>query len=222
VVDERGDVGGHERLALADPHHQRRRATRGHDLVGTLRMGEHQRERALEPGEHRADGDGETARAATLPPGVVEGPGDEVGADLGVGVARELHPVGLELGAQRSEVLDDPVVHHGHPAGGVAVRMRVAVGGRAVRRPAGVAHADVGVVARGSVLGGVVGEDRNEVVQRPCRAVHLERLGAVGVHDRHPRRVVPPVLEAAQTADEDVPGRAPTDVSHDSAHDARG
>ena len=47
--------------------------------------------------------------------------------------------IGLELGPQRAIVLDDAVVHHGDPAR--LVRMRVALGRRAVRRPAGMADA---------------------------------------------------------------------------------
>src|SRR6185312_6056563 len=56
-----------------------------------------------------------------------------VDRDLGVGVAGELHPGGLELSTQRGEVLDDAVVDHRDLSGGVPVRVGVAVGG-----PAGV------------------------------------------------------------------------------------
>ena len=50
-------------------------------------------------------------------------------------------PAVFQLVAQRREVLDDAVVDDGDLAGGVAVRVRIAVGGAAVGRPAGVAQA---------------------------------------------------------------------------------
>ena len=62
VVDERGDVGGDEHLALADADHQRRGAPGGDDLVGPVGVGEHQRERALEPRHDGAHGAREPAR----------------------------------------------------------------------------------------------------------------------------------------------------------------
>ncbi len=68
-------------------------------------------------------------------------PGDQVDRDLGVGVAGELDACGLELAAQRGEVLDDAVVDDRDLSGGVAVRVGVAVGGPAMGGPAGVAEA---------------------------------------------------------------------------------
>ena len=65
----------------------------------------------------------------------------QVHRDLGVGVAGEFHALGLQLVAQARVVLDDAVVDDGDLAGGVAVRVRVAVGGAAVGGPAGVAQA---------------------------------------------------------------------------------
>ena len=66
---------------------------------------------------------------------------DEVRDDLGVGLGLELVPLRLQLVLQLEVVLDDAVVHDDDAAGAVAVRMRVLLGGAAVRRPARVADA---------------------------------------------------------------------------------
>ena len=58
--------------------------------------------------------------------------------DFGVGLRLEHIAEGLEPGAQRGVVFDDAVVHHRHAIG--HMRMGVALGGRAVRRPARVGH----------------------------------------------------------------------------------
>src|SRR5262245_15053872 len=63
----------------------------------------------------------------------------QVGDHLGVGLGAELGTLLLELVAQLAEILDDSVVHDCKAVGGV--RMRVALGRLAVRRPAGVADA---------------------------------------------------------------------------------
>ena len=91
--------------------------------------------------------------------GVLEA--QELGGDLGVGVGRELDPGGLELGAQLREILDDAVVDEGDVPVGGEVRVRVAVGGDAVGRPAGVPDAARGGRER------VVGQGRFEVRELP-------------------------------------------------------
>ena len=65
--------------------------------------------------------------------------GDEVGDDLGVGLALELEALLFELFAQLAEVLDDAVVDDRHPVAGV--RMRVGLVRLAVGCPAGMADA---------------------------------------------------------------------------------
>ena len=137
VLDERGDVGGDEVLALPDPDDQRRRPARGDDGVRLVGVRHDQRERAFEPPADGGDAGGEVPLGVAL--GV--GAGDEVRGGLAVGVAGHLDAVGLQLGAQGGEVLDDAVVHDGDALRGVPVRVRVAVDRRAVGRPAGVAHA---------------------------------------------------------------------------------
>ena len=75
--------------------------------------------------------------------------GDELGDDLGVGVAAEDDALGLQLPLEGGVVLDDAVVDDGDGAVAAEVRVGVAVGGRAVRRPARVADA---VAAGGGLL----------------------------------------------------------------------
>ena len=124
VLDERGDVGAEEHLAVADADHQRGRAPGGDDGARLVGVGEHQREVALQPRQHRHHGADEVARGRA----VVVLPGHQVDGDLGVGVAGELDAGGLQLGAQRGEVLDDPVVDDGDLA-----RRRRGAGGRCGR-----------------------------------------------------------------------------------------
>ncbi|MNT21276.1 hypothetical protein D3C72_1566110 [compost metagenome] len=64
----------------------------------------------------------------------------QVGHDLGVGLALEDAALGLQLGLQLGEVLDDAVVDQADAAG--LVRVGVGGGRGAVGGPAGVADAD--------------------------------------------------------------------------------
>lgn len=59
---------------------------------------------------------------------------------FGVRITGEFDTGRLQLGAQYREVLDDPVMDHRDLAGGILMRVRVAIGGGAVRGPAGVSH----------------------------------------------------------------------------------
>ena len=143
---------------------------------------------------------------------VVVLPRHQVHRDLGVGVAGELDADGLQLGAQRGEVLDDPVVDDGDLACGVAVRVGVAVGGPAVRGPTGVA--DAGAAHEAGVVG--LGEIGLEVGEPARPAAHGQP--AVAVDQRDAGRVVSAVLHAAQRVDDDAAGGTLPDVADDSAH----
>lgn len=136
VLDERRDVGADEHLPVADAEHQRRRAARRDDRARFVGVGEDQREVPLQPTQHGQHRGREIARGVAV---AVLAP-DQVDGDLGVGVAGELDALGLEFTAQRGVVLDDPVVDDDDLAVGIPVRVRVAVGGSAVRRPSGVAE----------------------------------------------------------------------------------
>ena len=211
MLDERGDIGADEHLAVADAEHQRRRAAGGDDRARLVGVGEHQREVALQPaqhGQHRGD---EVAGGVA----VLVLPGDQVHGDLGVGVAGELHAGGLQLVAQVGEVLDDAVVDDGDLAGGVAVRVGVAVGGPAVGGPAGVAHPG----GARSALPGRFGVQRGFQVGQPAgTAAHRQSAATVDQGDTG--GVVAPVLHSAQRIHHDIAGGTVPDVADDSAHSA--
>ena len=208
VFDERRHVGADEHLAVADAEYQRRGPAGGDDRARFVGVGEHQREVALQPGQHGEDGLREIACGVA----VVVLPGDEVHGDLGVGVAGELHTVGLQLLAQPGVVLDDPVVDDRDLARGVAVRMRVAVGRATVSGPAGVAEA--GAAGEAGRVGLV---QRRLEVGQPTGAA-ADGQPAVAVEQRDARGVVAAVLHPAQRVDHDPAGVPRSDVADDSAH----
>jgi hypothetical protein len=76
---------------------------------------------------------------------------DEVGDDLGIGLALEDAALGGQLGLQLGEVLDDAVVDQAHPSR--PVRVGIGLGGRPVGGPAGVADA-------GQAVEGLLAQDR--------------------------------------------------------------
>jgi hypothetical protein len=78
---KRGDVTAHEHLTAADANDQRSVHTRTHDAIGLVRRDDHQRARSLHAVERAANRAGEIT---------VEGVLDEMGDDLGVGLAEEL------------------------------------------------------------------------------------------------------------------------------------
>ena len=131
---QRNGVGAEIHLAFAVADGERRAFARAdHQIVLTDKQ-EGERESAaqfFERGRHRLD-----RRLAVL-----HLLGDQMGDDLGVGFAAELAAVFGEPLTQLAEVLDDAVVHDGDAVGGM--RMRVALGRPAVRRPARVADADI-------------------------------------------------------------------------------
>jgi hypothetical protein len=175
VLDEGRHVGAQEHLPVADADDQGCRATRRHDGAGMVGAGEDQREMALETRQHRHHGPDEVACRRP----VVVLPGHQVHGGLAVGVAGELDPGGLELGAQGREVLDDAVVDDGDLARRVAMRVGVAVRRAAVGGPAGVAHARAAVQ---HAVGGLI-ESRLQVGQ-PARPP-TDGQSACAVEQRH-------------------------------------
>ena len=113
----------------------------------------------MQPRQHR--GDRVLRRCAAL-----DLARDEMGDDLGVGLALELAALGDQLVAQRLEILDDAVVDQRHRPDDV--RVGVADGRRAVRRPAGVGDADRAVRADAAV------ELAREIVELALGAAPLE------------------------------------------------
>ena len=135
---------------------------------------------------------------------------EQHGGDLGVGLGLEREALGQQLVLQVGEVLDDAVVDECEATLVAEVRVRIAVGGAAVRRPAGVADAGAAVVQRVRL------EFIGEHLQLAGALRGLD--GAVVVDDGHPRRVVATVFEAAQAAHEHVEAVALSDISDDSTH----
>ena len=137
---------------------------------------------------------------------------DQVHRDLGVGIAGELDAGGLQFGAQRGEVLDDPVVDDRDPSGGIEVRVGVAIGRSAVGGPPGVA--ETGGADHAGAVG--LGKRGFQIGQPTGPATHGQPAAAVDKRDTG--RVVTAVFHAAQRVDDDAAGRTLPDVADDSAH----
>ena len=227
VGDERRDIGTQEHLPVADSDDQGRGTPSSHDGAGIVCMGEDQCEMAFKSAHDRQCRTDEIPGGGTL----AVGAGHQMHGDLGVGVAGELHAVGLEFTAESGVVLDDSVVHHGEFTGGVTMRVRVAVGRTAVGGPAGVADpgrptplAGVGLAGVGLVCVGLVcvglGQRGLQVGQAAGPAANREP--ALPVEDGQSGGVITPVLHPAQGIDDDLTGGTVPHVSHDSAHGYQG
>ncbi len=133
---------------------------------------------------------------------------DEVRDDLGIRLRDEDVPLFLKLRLQFEIVLDDAVVDDDDPAGAVAVRVRVLLGGPAVSRPSRVADAVLPLerIHRDHFL---------EPSELARAAPQLDRAVA---HDSHAGRIVSAVLEAPQSVDEDRKDLFLADVADDPAH----
>jgi len=117
-------------------------------------------------------------------------------------------PFALQLVLQLEVVLDDAVVDDDDLAGAIAVRVGVLLRRPAVRRPAGVADAELA----GDRLGADGVLEARELAGAPP---HVNRAVA---HDGHAGRVVTAVLEATQPVDEDGHHGFRADVADDAAH----
>ena len=138
VLDEGGDVGGEEVLALADPDHQRRVPAGGDHRVGLLGVDRDQGEGTLEPAADRSH-----APRSGRRPSRPRRPSSWAATSVSVWETGVIADLG-ELGAEQREVLDDAVVHEGDPAVRRRVRVGVGVGRAAVGGPAGVADGQTG------------------------------------------------------------------------------
>ncbi len=135
----------------------------------------------------------------------------EVGQGLGIGFRGKAVTRALELGAQQVGVLDDAVVHDGKGTRTVGVRMGVALGGRAVRRPAGVADA------------ASAGERRapKEVPQALHTSRELACLHTMAIQHRDADGVVAAVLEPGEALHQHGRRFPRTHIAHDAAHPLR-
>ena len=132
---------------------------------------------------------------------------DQVGDDLGVGLAFEHIALGLQLGAQFVMVLDDAVVHQGDT---ITREMRVGVVDRryTVGGPTGVGDA-------GARLH-IVLRDLHPQLGHPAGAAGAAQLATL-VHG-HAARVVAPVLQPLQALDQDRDDVAVADRCDDATH----
>ena len=198
-------VGGEERLAIAQRHHQRRPCARTHHHVGVVASEHGNRVGAMQALDARAHRGKQVAArgAARVRIGLV----DQVGDHLGVGLRFKAVADGLELVAQRFVVLDDAVVHQGD---GVAREVRVGVDGirLAVRGPARVGDADGAVQVAGLRLRVEVGHARH--------GAHTLEL-AIALHG-NTARVVAAVFQTAQAFDQDGNDIARGNRADDTAH----
>ena len=134
--------------------------------------------------------------------------GEEVGEHLGVGVGAEDDAVILELLSQLEIVFDDTVVDHREVPGSVEMRVGVALRGRTVRRPAGVAD-PAGAGQRFVVeCAGQRGDSARPPADVDSRVIDR----------RDARAVVAAVLEAPQALEEDRDDVERTGERDDAAH----
>ena len=129
---DRKRVGAEVILALAIANGQRRSHARTDDQVGMVAEQDRDGERPSQPRQDRRDRVLRRCAALDLA-------SNEVADDLGIGLALELAALGDQLVAQRLEILDDAVVDQRHRPDDV--RVGVADGRRAMRRPAGMGDA---------------------------------------------------------------------------------
>src|ERR687891_55621 len=200
--EERRRVGGQERLTVAEPHHHRRGHPDAHDRPGLVSRQDHQRVRALEPGDGGPHGVGEIGAVA-------DGVLDQVGHHFGVGLRPKHVPVQLEPLPELVEVLDDAVVDDGDPAVAVEVWVRVLVGRRPVGGPPRVAHTDRPL--RGSVV--------RELLLQGLELPGALHDGEVAVEHSHPGRVVATVFETMEPLEDDGERLVGTHIADDPAHE---
>ncbi len=197
--DHRGDVGGEEVLALAQPDHERAAHARAGHRIGIVQGHHAQRVRAMQIGRGFLRRDEEVFRGAEV---VM----DEVRHHLGVGLRLEHVAQGFQPLALFLMVLDDAVVHHGNAAAG-DVRMCIGLGHSAMGRPARVGNADNAL----EVL-------RENGTLHFGNAAHAAHALNGSIQDGHAGRVVAAILKALEPLREDGHDVTAGDGSDDSAH----
>src|SRR6267142_2694199 len=127
VLEERRDVAGHKKFALAQADHGGRSHARGHDFMRVFRGQEYQRVDAAQFFQRPAD--------CFLQRRILGILFDEVRDDFGVGFGDELMALALQLLFQLQVIFDDAVVNYHNLPGAVAMRVRVFFRGTAMRGP---------------------------------------------------------------------------------------
>ena len=206
----RGDAGKRRYIAcrigsaIGRGKHQRRALARTGDRAGIVGADGRDRPRPLEATRRLAQGLHHVPSG-----GAAQGLLHEVSDDLGVRLAPELVPTGLELLAKRTVVLDDAVVDDGHTAIAARVRVGVSVGGGTVGGPA-----RVGDAAGGAQVPGLALLDQR---RDAASALHAGEAPVLGQH-LNARGVVAAVLERLEPVEEKGDGLGRAGVGNDSAH----
>src|SRR5882762_9768014 len=130
VLEERRDVAGHKKLAIAQADYRGRSHARGHDFVRVFRGHEYQ---GIDPAQFF-----QRPADCLLQRRILGILFDEVRDDLGVGFGDELMALALQLLFQLQVIFDDAVVDYHNLPGAVPMRMGVFFGGTAMSRPARV------------------------------------------------------------------------------------
>ena len=181
VRQNRGDVGGDEELAVAEPDDHRRAVADGDDRLGIVGGDQHQREQALDARQRPAHRRRQPIVASLLL--------DQMRDDFGVGLGEELVARRLQLPLELEVVLDDAVVDDDHAFLAVAMRMRVLFGRPPVGRPARVTDPEF-------ALNRIAREHVAQVLELAGAAANLQLTVA---DERDTRRVVAAIFEAMQT-----------------------
>ena len=206
VPDEGRDVGAEVVGSRPEADHQGAVAPGTHHDPGLVGVDRQQGEGAVQAGDRLEHGGREVVRA-------VVGRRHQMGSNLSVGLGGERNALLEQLGLERVEVLDDPVVDERQPAVGPAeVGVGVVVGGSTVSGPTGMAD------GRRRLRQRLGGDGVLKVDELPRT---LAEGDVVSVDDGHPGGVVAPVLQPGQPLHDDVQGRPVrrlTNVTHDSTH----
>jgi hypothetical protein len=125
---------------------------------------------------------------------------------LGVGFGAELGALVLQLLAQLPKVLNDAIVHNREAVGGM--RMRVALGGAAVRGPAGMPDAD-------HAFERLARKPRFEVAQLALGAPARE---LAPLQRGHSRGVVAAIFEPLEGVDQQGCNRLTSQNAYNAAH----
>src|SRR6185369_11361434 len=186
-------------LAVAIADGQRRSHARADDEVGMVAEQDREGESADQPRQYGRDGVLRGRAALDLAR-------DEVADDLGVGLAFEPAPFGDQLVAQGFEVLDDAVVDECDWADDVGVR--IADGGRTMRRPACMGDA-------GNAMERIFGKLTGEVVELPLGPPTLE-LAVVDGADA--RGIIAAILQPLEAVEQPLRDVGLTDDADNPAH----
>ena len=139
---------------------------------------------------------------------------DQLGDHLAVGLGAEVHVVlACQPFLKFHKVFDNAVMHDRHGAALVRVRMRVDIGGRAMRCPTGMSDAGIAFEADASAALVV-----QKLLQIPDFSYFFADFDAAVAHQRDARGVIASVFQSLQTIQNHVLRVAFTHISYNSTH----